>query len=104
MFLAGLRRARSIAERGEDAMNAINRFTIDERPTDQGELTTALLAREAVRSPGDSAVRLQVHERKTSKPEALAALLARQRTAFLRDGPPSLAHRRANLRKLRAAL
>ena len=32
------------------------------------------------------------------------ALLARQRTAFLRDGSPSLAQRRANLKKLRAAL
>jgi coniferyl-aldehyde dehydrogenase len=31
-------------------------------------------------------------------------MLARQRAAFLRDGPPSLARRRANLKKLRAAV
>ena len=36
--------------------------------------------------------------------EKLSSLLARQRAAFLRDGPPSLAERRANLRKLRAAV
>ena len=38
------------------------------------------------------------------QPEALAVLLARQRAASLRHGPPSLAQRRANLRKLRAAV
>jgi coniferyl-aldehyde dehydrogenase len=47
--------------------------------------------------------------RKTDQPpstprEALPDLLARQRAAFLRDGPPSLAERRANLTKLRAAV
>jgi coniferyl-aldehyde dehydrogenase len=36
--------------------------------------------------------------------EPLAGLLARQRAAFLRDGPPSLAQRRANLKTLGAAL
>ena len=35
---------------------------------------------------------------------ALPGLLARQRAAFLRDGPPSLAARRASLKKLRAAV
>ena len=39
-----------------------------------------------------------------TRPEALSRLLARQRAAFLRNGPPSLAARRANLKKLRAAL
>lgn len=34
----------------------------------------------------------------------LSDLLARQRAAFLRHGPPSLAERRAHLKKLRAAL
>ena len=34
----------------------------------------------------------------------LSSLLARQRAAFLRSGPPSLAERRANLKKLRAAV
>jgi coniferyl-aldehyde dehydrogenase len=38
------------------------------------------------------------------RPDALAGLLARQREAVLRDGPPSLAQRRANLSKLRAAV
>jgi coniferyl-aldehyde dehydrogenase len=36
--------------------------------------------------------------------DTLSNLLARQRAAFLRHGPPSLAERRANLKKLRAAL
>ena len=36
--------------------------------------------------------------------EKLSGLLARQRAAFLRNGPPSLAQRRAHLKKLRAAL
>jgi len=39
-----------------------------------------------------------------TQPETLSSLLARQRAAFLRTGPPSLAERRANLKKLRAAL
>jgi coniferyl-aldehyde dehydrogenase len=34
----------------------------------------------------------------------LSSLLATQRAAFLRNGPPSLAERRAHLKKLRAAL
>ncbi|HML27730.1 MAG TPA: aldehyde dehydrogenase family protein, partial [Hyphomicrobium sp.] len=34
----------------------------------------------------------------------LGALLAKQRAAFLRDGPPSAAQRRADLRKLKRAL
>ncbi len=36
--------------------------------------------------------------------ETLSTLLARQRAAFLQHGPPSLAERRTNLKKLRAAL
>jgi len=36
--------------------------------------------------------------------EKLSSLLARQRAAFLRNGPPSLAQRRAHLKKLREAL
>lgn len=43
-------------------------------------------------------------ESPSSPEEGLAKLLARQRAAFLRDGPPSLAERRAKLKKLRAAL
>ena len=34
----------------------------------------------------------------------LSDILARQRTAFLRDGPPALAQRRADLKKLKAAV
>jgi coniferyl-aldehyde dehydrogenase len=44
------------------------------------------------------------HEGTATQSEALAGLLARQRAAFLRDGPPSLATRRDNLHKLRAAV
>ena len=51
-----------------------------------------------------SAVRQQAHEATNTLPEALPVLLARQRAAFLREGPPSLATRRANLKKLRAAI
>jgi coniferyl-aldehyde dehydrogenase len=49
-------------------------------------------------------VRRQTHESTGTRPESLPALLARQRAAFLREGPPSLARRRANLKKLRAAV
>src|SRR5262245_65122877 len=49
-------------------------------------------------------VRQPTHEGIAMRPEALSRLLARQRAAFLRNGPPSLAARRANLKKLRAAL
>jgi coniferyl-aldehyde dehydrogenase len=45
----------------------------------------------------------QLNESTVTRPETLPSLLARQRAAFLRDGPPSLAARRANLKKLRAA-
>src|SRR5262245_530628 len=46
----------------------------------------------------------QIREGTTTPLKALPGLLARQRAAFLRDGPPSIAGRRANLKKLRAAL
>src|SRR5262245_22351812 len=39
-----------------------------------------------------------------TRAEELTAALARQRAAYLRDGPPSVAERRANLKKLRAAV
>src|SRR5262245_15833882 len=40
----------------------------------------------------------------STHPESLPRLLARQRAAFLHDGPPTLEQRRANLKKLRAAV
>src|ERR1700683_5210894 len=40
----------------------------------------------------------------THTDDPLGDVLARQRTAFLRDGPPSLAQRRADLQKLKAAV
>src|SRR5262245_24714429 len=46
----------------------------------------------------------QVRESTTTPPNVLPGLLARQRAAFLRDGSPSLARRRANLQKLRVAM
>jgi coniferyl-aldehyde dehydrogenase len=49
-------------------------------------------------------VQQQPHEGTATPPEVLPELLAMQRAAFLRDGSPSLAERRANLRKLRAAV
>ena len=51
-----------------------------------------------------NAVRQQDHESTESQSEALADRLARQRAAFLREGAPSLAERRARLKRLRAAL
>ena len=49
-------------------------------------------------------VRQHSQEGTETRPEALPGLLARQRAALLRDGPPSLAERRASLKKLRAAV
>jgi hypothetical protein len=37
----------------------------------------------------------QQDESTATRPEALSGLIARQRAAFLRDGPPSVAERRA---------
>ena len=51
-----------------------------------------------------AAVHQQDYNRTVTLPEALTGLLARQRAAFLRDGPPSFARRRENLKKLRAAV
>jgi coniferyl-aldehyde dehydrogenase len=41
---------------------------------------------------------------RTESSISLDQRLARQRSAFLRDGPPSLRQRRADLKKLRAAI
>src|SRR5262245_23163175 len=51
-----------------------------------------------------SVVSSQKHEREATPAESLAAVLAKQRAALLRDGPPSLAQRQGNLKKLRAAV
>jgi coniferyl-aldehyde dehydrogenase len=53
--------------------------------------------------PGDGLVARQLTD-DAARTGTLDVLLARQRAAFLRDGPPSLAQRRANLKKLRAAV
>jgi len=50
------------------------------------------------------AVRYQTQKGTATRTDALSVLLARQRAAFLQDGPPSLADRRARLKKLRATL
>jgi acyl-CoA reductase-like NAD-dependent aldehyde dehydrogenase len=49
-------------------------------------------------------VHRHVLEHTATRPEALSELVARQRAAFLREGPPSLAARRAHLKALRAAV
>jgi coniferyl-aldehyde dehydrogenase len=67
-------------------------------------MTTLALDSNAILDVAEPVVRRQTHESTGTRPEALPALLARQRAAFLRDGPPSLARRRANLKKLRAAV
>jgi coniferyl-aldehyde dehydrogenase len=45
-----------------------------------------------------------MNPRPDTSPDALPGLLQQQRTAFLRDGPPSYTTRRANLRKLQAVI
>ena len=59
---------------------------------------------ETFHSTAGAVVRQQTQERTGTRPDALPGLLDRQRTGFLRHGPPSLAERRTNLKKLRAAL
>jgi coniferyl-aldehyde dehydrogenase len=53
---------------------------------------------------GESVAREQTRMRPAARTDTLRGLLSRQRAAFLRDGPPSLVERRANLQKLRAAV
>jgi coniferyl-aldehyde dehydrogenase len=67
-------------------------------------MTTQALDANAILNDAGPVVRQPTQEGTTTRPEALSRLLARQRAAFLRNGPPSLAERRANLKKLRAAL
>jgi len=57
----------------------------------------------AVRTPAGHTAPIS-SDRIVARPEALSARHSRLRAAFLRDGPPPLARRRANLKKLRAAL
>ena len=70
----------------------------------EGAMTTQALDANAILNVAGRVVRQPTHDGTATRPEALAVLLARQRAAFLRDGPPSLAERRANLKKLRAAV
>ncbi len=58
----------------------------------------------AVDPPPYPHARLDLAEPAATPAETLEVILARQRAAFLRDGPPSLATRRANLKRLRAAV
>jgi acyl-CoA reductase-like NAD-dependent aldehyde dehydrogenase len=67
-------------------------------------MTIRALDTDAMLNVAGPVVRQQSHKCTATRPEALAVLLARQRAAFLREGPPSLAERRANLKKLRAAV
>ena len=67
-------------------------------------MTMRLLDAHAIVNVAGRVVPEPTHEATATRPEALAVLLARQRAAFLRNGPPSLAKRRANLKKLRAAV
>jgi coniferyl-aldehyde dehydrogenase len=67
-------------------------------------MTTQTLDANAILNVTARVVRQPTHEATATRPEALPGLLARQRAAFLREGPPSPATRRANLKKLRAAV
>src|SRR5262245_28997082 len=81
-------------------------ITTTQDPTQihHGPLTARVPAEGAVIESNGAIVHQQADERTAAQPDALPGLLARQRAAFLRDGAPSLAERRANLKKLRAAL
>jgi len=85
-------------------MNAMNRLTANADTMDHGGLAAGPLAREGMGDIAGTVARFQTRERRDLQPDGLAVLLAKQRAAFLRDGPPSLATRRAKLKKLRAAL
>ena len=67
-------------------------------------MTTHALDANATVGVAAGAVRQPARDGTATQREALAVRLARQRAAFLRDGPPSLVERRANLKTLRAAL
>ena len=67
-------------------------------------MTTRTLDATAILNVAGPVVRQQAQEGTATRPETLAVLLARQRAAILRSGPPSLAERLANLRKLRGAV
>ena len=67
-------------------------------------MTTQALDANAILNVAGRVVRQPTQEGTATRPEALSRLLASQRAAFLRNGPPSLAGRQANLKKLRAAL
>jgi coniferyl-aldehyde dehydrogenase len=67
-------------------------------------MTTQALDTNPIINVAGGVVRQPTREGPATRPEALSRLLAKQRAAFLRHGPPSLAARRANLKKLRAAL
>src|SRR5262245_10330612 len=70
----------------------------------EGAMTTHALDAPAILDVAGHVVRQQTPEAGATLPEALAMSLARQRAALLQAGPPSLAERRANLKKLRAAV
>jgi coniferyl-aldehyde dehydrogenase len=67
-------------------------------------MTTRTLDADTLRQGAGPVVRRHGQEGPGTRLEALPGLLARQRAAFLQSGPPSLAERRARLKKLRAAL
>ncbi len=70
----------------------------------EGAMTMQALDSNIILNVAGRVARQPIHEGTATRPEALSRLIARQRAAFLRNGPPSLAERRANLKKLRAAL
>jgi coniferyl-aldehyde dehydrogenase len=67
-------------------------------------MTMQMLDTETSDNVTGAVVRQQMQGATTTPLKALPGLLVRQRAAFMRDGPPSLAERRANLKKLRAAV
>ena len=67
-------------------------------------MTTHTLDAPAILNVARRVVLQPAAEATATRPETLPGLLARQRAAFLRNGPASLATRRANLKKLRAAV
>src|SRR5262245_2454619 len=70
----------------------------------EAAMTPQALDANSILDAAERAVGQPMHEGTGTRPETLPRLLAKQRAAFLRNGPPSLAERRASLKKLRAAM
>src|SRR5262245_6900759 len=70
----------------------------------EADMTTQALGADSKFNVSGTVVSQPTHTGSAMLPAALPAVLARQREAFRQEGPPLLAKRRADLKKLRAAV